>query len=106
MDKQARLLELATTRMGTRWPGYKPIADYHGGTYECDFVSPFTKAAGNTDAKVFVLLQDWSSDGSTSGPFSDAAHGADQAAPPGAPLGAHSGPGGAARSAIFLTPRR
>jgi hypothetical protein len=62
MDKQARLLELAKTRMATRWPGYNSIADYHGGIYECDFVSPFTKAAGNTDAKVFVLLQDWSSD--------------------------------------------
>ena len=62
MDKQARLLELAKARMTTRWPGYKSIADYQGGIYECDFVSPFTKTAGNADAKVFVLLQDWSSD--------------------------------------------
>lgn len=62
MDKQVRLLELAKARMAARWPSYTSIADYHGGIYECDFVSPFTKAAGNTDARVFVLLQDWSSD--------------------------------------------
>lgn len=62
MDKQSRLLELAKVRMVTRWPGYTSIADYHDGIYECDFVSPFTKTAGNSDACVFVLLQDWSSD--------------------------------------------
>ena len=42
--------------------GYGQIGDYHDGAYECDFVSPYTKSAGNVDAEIFVLLQDWSSD--------------------------------------------
>src|SRR5687767_4898767 len=62
MNKRRRLLALAKSRQGTRWPGYKSIADYHGGAYECDCVSPFTKSAGNIDAEVMILLQDWSSD--------------------------------------------
>lgn len=62
MTKRRRLLALAKLRQATRWPDYKSIADYHAGVYECDFVSPFTKAAGNVDAEVMVLVQDWSSD--------------------------------------------
>jgi hypothetical protein len=61
MDKRARLLSLARLRQSTRWRGYTSIADYHGGVYECDFVSPYTKTAGNSDAEIMVLLQDWSS---------------------------------------------
>lgn len=56
-----RLLELAKKRQGARWPGYTPLIDFHGGAYECDFVSPYTKAAGNVDARVMLILQDWSS---------------------------------------------
>jgi uracil-DNA glycosylase len=62
MDKHSRLLELARNRQRARWPRYKCIGDYEGGRYECDFVSPYTKAAHNLDAQVMVLLQDWSSD--------------------------------------------
>ena len=62
MDKHAALLELAHRRQAARWPPYKYIGDYHGGAYECEFVSPYTKSAGNRDAKLMVLLQDWSSD--------------------------------------------
>lgn len=62
MDKHARLLELAKKRQrDSSWRGYGRIGDYHGGVYECDHVSPYTKSAGNVDAKVFVLLQDWAS---------------------------------------------
>lgn len=61
MDKAARLLELARRRQSCRWPGYKPLADYHDGAYECDFVSPYTKSARNVDATVMIFLQDWSS---------------------------------------------
>jgi restriction system protein len=45
------------------------LAEYHGGAYECDFVSPYTKSAGNVDADVMVMLQDWSSDERLSGPL-------------------------------------
>jgi uracil-DNA glycosylase len=45
------------------------IGDYHDGAYECDFVSPYTKSAGNVDAQIFILLQDWSSDESLRGPL-------------------------------------
>jgi hypothetical protein len=67
MDKQNLLLALAQKRKTMRWPGYGQIGDYHDGAYECDFVSPYTKSAGNVDAEIFVLLQDWSSDESLSG---------------------------------------
>src|ERR1700730_9057011 len=69
MDKAARLLELAHRRQATRWPGYGCIADYHGGAYECDVVSPYTKSAGNLDASLMVLLQDWASDDVLRGPL-------------------------------------
>lgn len=62
MNKQSQLLALAKLRQAGRWPGYTTIADYHEGIYECDFVSPYTKGAGNLDAEVMVVLQDWSSD--------------------------------------------
>lgn len=62
MNKHSRLLALAKRRQRERWLGYKSLVDYHGGSYECDFVSPFTKTAGNVNADVMVLLQDWSSD--------------------------------------------
>lgn len=62
MDKQDLLLALAQKRKMTIWPRYNHVGDYHGGAYECDFVSPYTKSAGNVNAEIFVLLQDWSSD--------------------------------------------
>ena len=62
MNKQSQLLALARLRQATRWPGYTSIADYQDGIYECDFVSPYTKTAGNLDAEVMLVLQDWSSD--------------------------------------------
>ena len=62
MNKQGLLLALAQKRKASRWAGYGRIGDYHNGAYECDFVSPYTKSAGNVDAEIFILLQDWSSD--------------------------------------------
>lgn len=61
MDKRSRLRALARVRQATRWAGYTSIGDYQDGVYECDFVSPYTKTAGNVDAEVMVMLQDWSS---------------------------------------------
>ena len=43
-------------------PGYHSIAYYRKGVYETKHVSPYTKTAGNLDADVFVMLQDWCSD--------------------------------------------
>jgi restriction system protein len=60
--KQEQLYALAQKRKATRWPGYGCIGDYHAGAYECDFVSPYSITAGNVDADIFVMLQDWSSD--------------------------------------------
>ncbi len=71
MSKQSELLALSRVRQTTRWCGYKCIGDYHGGAYECDHVSPYTKAAGNVDSKIFLLLQDWSSDLELSGPLDE-----------------------------------
>src|SRR5712692_282050 len=73
MDKRTQLLALAKLRQATRWPGYKCIGDYptgaYAGAYECDFVSPYTKTAGNVDAEIMVMLQDWASDRFLSGPL-------------------------------------
>jgi hypothetical protein len=62
MDKHRELKALATKRQRARWPGYKGIGDYHNGVYECPYVSPYTKTAGNVDADIMVVLQDWTSD--------------------------------------------
>lgn len=62
MDKHSQLLELAQKRKRSRWNGYKCIGDYHGGVYECDYVSPYTKSAHNVDSDIMVILQDSSSD--------------------------------------------
>jgi restriction system protein len=69
MSKHARLLAVARKRRSVRWDGYGQIGDYHNGAYECDFVSPYTKTAGNVDAGVMILLQDWSSHERLSGPL-------------------------------------
>src|SRR5438067_2373110 len=71
MSKRAELLALARLRQATRWSGFKCIGDYEGGAYECDFVSPYTKTAGNINAEIMVMLQDWSSDGSLSKGFDE-----------------------------------
>jgi len=59
--KQEALYKLAQKRQLTRWDGYSCIADLHGGVYECDYVSPYTKSASNVDAAVMLVLQDWAS---------------------------------------------
>ena len=68
MDKHSQLLELAQKRKLSRWNGYKCIGDYHGGGFECDYVSPYTKSAHNVDSEIMVILQDWSSDEEMSDP--------------------------------------
>ena len=60
--KQEDLYILAKLRQSKTYEGYKSIADYANGVYECDYVSPYSKSAHNVDAEVFVILQDWSCD--------------------------------------------
>lgn len=67
-SKRGRLEILARKRQQSKWEGYKNIGDYCEGKYECDFVSPYTKSAGNIDSQVFIMLQDWASDDFLSGP--------------------------------------
>lgn len=61
-SKHWALRLLGHKRRSTCWDGYKGIGDYHGGIYECDFVSPYSKTAGEVDSKIMIILQDWSSD--------------------------------------------
>lgn len=68
-SKKEALRELARQRQTSRWEPYSCIADYHNGMYDCEHVSPYTKAAGNVDAQVMVLLQDWASHEWLSAPF-------------------------------------
>lgn len=76
MDKCAELRALAKLRQNADLALYKGnsdgrpknIGDYHDGAYECDHVSPYTKSAGNCDADIMVILQDWTCDERLSGP--------------------------------------
>ena len=67
MNKTKLLTELAHKRQQAKWDGFHQLAEYHNGIYECDFVSPYTKSAGNVDADIFILLQDWCSHEKLSG---------------------------------------
>jgi hypothetical protein len=69
MDKHQKLFELARKRKHTRWVGYKCISDFHGGFFECEYVSPYTKGANNVDSDIMIILQDWSSDAILSAPL-------------------------------------
>ena len=69
MNKQEALATLARNRQEAQRSGYRNIGDYHGGAYECLHVSPYTKSAGNVDADIMVLLQDWTSDEFIRGPL-------------------------------------
>ena len=59
--KTTALLALAWLRQSKRLEGYACIGDFHGGLYECDHVSPYTKSGPNVDAKIMVIGQDWAS---------------------------------------------
>lgn len=48
---------LAKRRAEARWPGYAQPEDY--GYDFRSFVSPYTKTAGNRNADVLLVLQDW-----------------------------------------------
>jgi hypothetical protein len=71
MSKRSQLRRLAKLRQDTRWRRYRCIGDYHDGVYECDEVSPYAKSAGNINARIFVMLQDWASDAALRRPIDD-----------------------------------
>ena len=56
------MYDLAKLRQREVPPGFNGIGDYHHGIYECDHVSPYAKSAGNVDANIMFILQDWCSD--------------------------------------------
>lgn len=60
-QKCAALRLLARKRRRDSLQGYCRLIDFHGGYYECCFVSPWTKSANNVDADVMLFGQDWSS---------------------------------------------
>lgn len=66
-QKHEALRRLARQRRESRWAGYRQPEDY--GYNFFDLVSPYTRAAGNVDADVMLLLQDWASHDVLSGPF-------------------------------------
>jgi hypothetical protein len=57
--KRDRLRELARYRVASVWDGYGQPEDY--GYDFRDLVSPYSRAAGNVNAAVMVVLQDWAS---------------------------------------------
>ncbi|MES2641039.1 MAG: uracil-DNA glycosylase family protein [Myxococcota bacterium] len=62
MSKASAMAALVAKRKAARWDGYGGIGDYLGGIYECDHVSPLSIVAGNLDATVMLILQDWDSE--------------------------------------------
>lgn len=60
-EKEQALLSLAHKRRATQWGQYSNLASISGGVFDFDFVSPFTKTAGNVDSPILVMLQDWGS---------------------------------------------
>jgi hypothetical protein len=74
-DRKRRALSaLAVQRKQDCLPGYRRLSDFHGGAYDKhDFVSPWTLSAGNVDADLMIILQDWSSSKSLEGPFDEEA---------------------------------
>jgi restriction system protein len=67
-SKEEELRKLAEKRKRTRMPGYRTLADYHDGVYECDYVSPWSKSAHNVDAEVMIVGHDWASEKWMAGP--------------------------------------
>ena len=68
-EKAEQLRRLALKRRSAEWPGYRHLREFHGGAYECEYVSPYTKSADNVDAAIFILLQDWISEDRLAGPL-------------------------------------
>jgi restriction system protein len=71
-EKWAALNAVAARRKTAHWPGYWNLSEIWDGNYECDYVSPFTKGAHNLDTGIFVMLQDWCSEGGTSANYDGA----------------------------------
>jgi len=65
--KENELKKLGEKRQKYKMEGYNNLSFYHNGVYDCKFVSPYTKYAGNVDSEILFFLQDWSSDNSLSG---------------------------------------
>jgi restriction system protein len=60
--KREDLLQLAKRRQADRPPRpHHRLAEFHGGYYECDYVSPWTISAANVDAELMIIGQDWAS---------------------------------------------
>ena len=63
MDKHAALAELvALRRLEESDERHHALHTFDGGTWDFDYVVPWTKAANNVDAKLMIIGQDWSSE--------------------------------------------
>ncbi len=67
-EKLLLLKKLADKRRQQTYPGYLSVSEFHDGKHDCDFVSPYSKGACNVSSKLFLLLQDWSSEEELKGP--------------------------------------
>jgi len=62
MKKADAYLNLVRKRQSDTWKGYHNLGEYHNGLFECDHVCPNSLFAGDLNAKVMLMMQDWSSD--------------------------------------------
>ena len=61
MTKSEKIEALGLLRKRTHFDGFHDLGEYHSGAYDCEYVSPYTLSAGNFDARVAFILQDWAS---------------------------------------------
>jgi hypothetical protein len=62
MDKQAAMNELVRQRRAEPERGHLHFHRYDGGSWDFDFVVPWSKSAFHLDAQVMIIGQDWASE--------------------------------------------
>lgn len=62
MDKQTAMAMLVAKRRAAAGGRYHHLHLYDGGSWDCDFVGPWTKSACRLDAALMIIGQDWASE--------------------------------------------
>lgn len=62
MDKQAAMAMLVAKRRAEADGRYHHLHQYDGGSWDFDFVVPWTKSACRLDAELMIIGQDWASE--------------------------------------------
>jgi len=70
MGKRDDLASLARQRKADRYKNFMPVGAFHNGAYDSgDYISPWTRSAGNYDSPLMIVAQDWISADKLAGPI-------------------------------------